>query len=823
MENFPALPGASNTTRKKPKAPVVFEKTYKNAILLPPPPPPPPKVEVDIQVIESDYVPNYYYNCMDSIYHTEDRDAVNPQAILMVVEFEEQELKQLKNPSSESYKTLHETFHNAATQAKVNIVVIIGHMEKCEDYINTFTFKNFKSRLPTVVFVVGCYSNAFVGKYNKDARFKDKHFYFFGFEHLMHVIHGDIYMCVNGHQDVPVMDCRYQGSRDNLDYYLVKTINNSIPYNKIPYNNLKIQETPPKKLIQCCKAKLDRFKSAFMKDLYTRRCIKVDTDVLVKKLNGIRKKDGSLRPSSELEESDFVISMKDGVECKKDTCVIPNPYKSLEKTAQVFNDEMKVSITKRKINHELHSYEHSSVDEEKIISYIHSLKRDEIQELMYSVEHYHRDYQQPYFYSFFEQNLPLLQKAILTQYGIDIRKQGGSGLSILHKIIKSMNDLQSIYYSGGNNYTMSSIYRTFRRIYDTNKEIFLIPDNRGDSPLVYIFEEKLGPLFAFYIRYFSPDTHDYNKLLNREENNLPDLIIQFLKPLPHELRLIIFSLILYCKINLSEISNGKHFVTELIQLFLVEFLQKDSHLVQDYLELLYVNTNSPELIEFAERKRDEYTNYQLNPVAKGKHLKDLQSEARKYRREYERKANRHNNYSYYNSDEEDDEMHAAYDLYSKYSKMVAYYETYLNNHVDLFTNLVAITKLPADQKAPMIITKEKADSIVNKILEKYEQGYKAITRIKTYFSDIQKYLKKNKSVPEKAKVELYQELNEISKDEKYHMDDAGEDAIARLGMMAATFSGFKKQFGLDVNISNQLGGKRTRREARRNRRLTRKH
>lgn len=217
---------------------------------------------------------------------------------LLIFQLEEEEILALKNTESASYKTLKATMEPIMERLQCNIVVVIGHTETCFTYIDKTGIPTLNS-LPTIILVVACFSSSQIARYNTDPKMIEKKYFFFGFQNLMHLLHGEILACKSPHLATPFLDCRYEEVKEDIEVIRA----NVKQYNK-PYE----QQID---LLKCCKGRYEHFKQVFYDYLSKRECVKFPTEQLFAKLKGIRKEDGSLFRYGISQNNFFVMTEED--------------------------------------------------------------------------------------------------------------------------------------------------------------------------------------------------------------------------------------------------------------------------------------------------------------------------------------------------------------------------------------------------------------------------------------------------------------------------------------------------------------------------------
>ena len=214
------------------------------------------------------------------------------QPIEFVVEFEEKELLELQDPTSQLYLVFLQRFQRIATASQVNLFIFIGHSDICLKYVDLILKEvtdgklSIPNSLPSVFLIIGCKGQPYLEKYQagKNGKYKLLHenqFHFFGFDNLVHIYKGDIYNCQKPHLAVPKLRCAHLS-----------------------------QETHE----ECCNAKEGSFHRLFLDYLNKRNCTKISDEAMIDRFRSI----GS--PTFK----GYIFGARDGKSCEEtDPCVAP--------------------------------------------------------------------------------------------------------------------------------------------------------------------------------------------------------------------------------------------------------------------------------------------------------------------------------------------------------------------------------------------------------------------------------------------------------------------------------------------------------------------
>jgi hypothetical protein len=300
------------------------------------------------------------------------------KAINFVVEFEEKELHELKDPESPLYSFFHQRFQRIANEANVNLFIFIGHSDICLDYVDLINKRlqnnnlRIPNSLPSVILVIGCLGEGYLSKYlrEKNGKYKNLHrrnFHFFGFQNLVHIYKGKIFNCQQPHLALPKLRC------DHL---------------------------PADKHEECCGAKQGSFQRLFLDSLNKRNCTEISDEAFIERFRSI----GS--PTFK----GYLFGTQDGKNCKEtDPCITP--------TQNLINNNTK----SKQINELSKNFDAAWLDlylqiddlsEKDTINLYKNLPKEKAFLLSYQFQLKRMDDVNGYLYTFDHNNNTLLAKAI---------------------------------------------------------------------------------------------------------------------------------------------------------------------------------------------------------------------------------------------------------------------------------------------------------------------------------------------------------------------------------------------------------------------------
>ncbi len=758
----------------------------------------------------------------------------------LIIEIEEEEIEALQNPSSKSYKNLKSTLNEAARIAKTNIVVYMGHMEVCLNYVKTIDLNQllYSNGLPTCVFIIACYSDKYISELNQKAIDERLPIYFFGFETLMHMVEGEAYMCKETHKEIPNLDCVYPGSKEEIDALFagMPTNNpNSIDYymGQIVNNELLKPFQEQNKVIQCCSSKYERFRKVFLETLNKRDCAKFTAQDIAKKCKTI-------------EDPDFMtkelyrVKYEDGTPCSKEKpCKMPTAaLEPFVKSAKEYNNLIKAKVASAEIHqlfqNTLADYRNKEKNDLRMVQILASLTKEERKTVLEESTTWDEFLftSVPIFYEIFKQKYVFSMKDIFQRKEINLDK------SISYTITSLIEYLISTFVYSGNDfknenlYTEKELYRLFQQILTLNRDIFWYANKSDKIPLSILLESKIeypGLINFFFDNFTEADYY---------MNNSVSLLSSVLQ-------------------NPFWDSHQKLKTLEKLFIFGVE--QKNTHWIPIY-ESNEILTLNPEVLfllystgfnikrwpAYSASERVKYFEDCLKP--KSAKLVEYKSHLKQLIRDYGRSAYRprynSNNNSYNDHD------------YDSYGAMISAYEKEIQskkrgNFIDRQANLMefienayktyTLVQTYLQNKIFYPLDYEVEKKKIATELAPYREGQKAIDDIKQYFGTLQKQIKKKPLSPG-AKQIIFEQLKAIYNSQVKN-ENEGNSALRKMNEMRQRYNALEQSIQTKkraLNLVKQgttlkkyknpqlnrwgVGGRRTTlRRLRTEHRMTRKH
>ena len=796
----------TNNTGKK--------KSYKNVLLTPA-----PFIKI-MAFTSSQYLYTTLTNELLNSLHNDLRVPTTYSPLQFVLEQEEQELIDLTNPSSYSYRKLYSTLFTVANKLKVNILAVIGHVEICTDELKRMDLTVLPpNKYPNIVIVIGCHSKDYIIDFASKPELQRLNYYFLGFENLMHVIDGELYGCELPHNDVPYLECRYDNAVD--DAYLLYDHNTS------SYKQNEIQRTNAgaNKFALCLQARNERYTTTYKEGLYKRNCSKFRAEDIVKKIEGLKNVYGDFIRPDFVPEAATVFQLSDGLHCTPQTCPM-RITKQFDELNRLFDEETKYISVYQAIDELFEAYNPATRStDEKIVSYLSGLplkKANKVLTLPVSTYMYERI---PLYYIPFLYNLRISLKEMMTKYTIDYsyryEEQG-----ILHMIF---NDNTEYLYS------LKQKFRLCLQIKDTFKGInpFNQYDYHTDSetPFVYLLKQykKNIPLLYFYFKFFPGLPSSKAFKINYNTCIHPDAATQLLQ--------VFF---------MNEKEFGSEFVG-ILEKLLVNGVNPLDGYTHDYENpLAYYEENAPELLNptlltlvcsyawnFIEgeappvimyaKKRLAYfkdvlekksgADQYLLALYKSK-VTELKNEVKRVKKVYDsRRTNYNDEYGYNSNDDYDYTKKKDYREAMRKLTIAEYrvtnFDAFVLSAKNAFEQAASIRKETAEIKTPEDIEPE-----LDFLLAPYMEGARAIPTVKELYTSIQKYMKKSKAKAEE-KTQFLKKIADMYKSKMNVNENEGNSAYRRLQLMQDEFDAFKAKHPM-------TGGRKTRR-IRVSKRYTRKH
>lgn len=228
-----------------------------------------------------------------------------------------------------------------ATRLNVNIRVFIGHIDICTNFLEVIG-REFPIEEPTLILLIGCLGTQYAEEANQNELWKGEPCAVMAFNDLIHIYDSKIYGCEVSHKSVPNMMCDYDGSEKDYEK-LAKEFsrNNTGILNE--YEAQQALNQHDNELVKCCKTKLNRFSSVFLKNLRKRNCVEFTMEHLESKMRNLLKEDGSIDHEKLETRENYIFNLKDGISCREDGgCDISNPYEVSVKNAEAYNQRSSI-------------------------------------------------------------------------------------------------------------------------------------------------------------------------------------------------------------------------------------------------------------------------------------------------------------------------------------------------------------------------------------------------------------------------------------------------------------------------------------------------
>lgn len=342
---------------------------YKAAVLKPKPP------EPEVAILAPEWTNPYSPLKDDCIGHVELHrfNQMDVPIFRPVVEFEDEELKQYQTQKGVFYKKFRNDLEWLAKKTGKNIIGFVGHVEQLNDVVRGLEYtlhlkrpediQMFNPKLETIMVCVACYSgdNAYDFNYSIQnyihsfPNLKKLQFTFLGFDNLVHIYRGDIYVCEKSQTRMESFQCVYPEAHDDK-----KTVFQNINNDK--WNRLET----------CCQSKFDRFKSMFVDDLSTRNCGKITKEIILNYIQNLLAPNGKIDGTKTTRKPNVSISFADGKVCPSADCQPVNPYKGAERTAASFDKAGELML----LGVDLLNYAVNE-PEDKLLNKIQSLKPEQ--------------------------------------------------------------------------------------------------------------------------------------------------------------------------------------------------------------------------------------------------------------------------------------------------------------------------------------------------------------------------------------------------------------------------------------------------------------
>jgi len=461
--------------------------------------------------------------------------------------YEDKTLREMASPENSSYKKLETTLRWIGDKLNCNVSVFVGHIETCSYYVDTIyqkTIKDLKvySSLPTIFLIIACRGNELAFILNTDSRysvFRDHKVAFFGFEDLLHIHEGEIYSTKLFDTARSKAICDSEDTEKLLDSFpeALTAVGINIDTTAIeisPQFILKMyRQHPELEIFKCCRAKLGRLYSDFVKGLERRETTKYTKELLAEKFAEFARNP----KSSVLTKNYTTITSADGMDCSKTNCNIPNLYEAEELLSQEFNKKDSFRNFFRELKSLLdpdYTYPtngYSTQEDfykrtEQFFKRIQGLKGREMSIFTYTPN---LENISPILYDLIimptfrltDYSKFKMVRFVLQKYGsaLDLTIQNSyTGITFLHAIASS---------SG---FTEEEQYTLFKTIYDilpkeTRESIFFLKDKDGN--ISFAKGDTFQPLLClFYIDKFGSKVKDVRYVIHGRIGNLLHALLE---------------------------------------------------------------------------------------------------------------------------------------------------------------------------------------------------------------------------------------------------------------------------------------------------------
>ena len=436
--------------------------------------------------------------------------------------YEDMTLREMASPDNPSYKKLEANLKWIADSLKCHISVFLGHIDTCSNYIESIynqivQIERFYSSLPTIFLIIGCRGDEYAHTLNTEGKyriFREHKIAFFGFEDLLHIHEGEIYSTKLFDRTKSKAICDSEemvGLFKSLDEDMDKAgIEAKMPLT--PEEVLGIyRHNPELEIFKCCRAKLGRLYSDFVKGLERRQTTKYPKELLLQKF-----KPYTENPKVALLTKKYTtITSQDGIDCDKNPCNIPNLYEADELLAQEYNTKGAYHTLFRELKSYIKpsyiyvdgSFKNQKAFEDSVEQFfrrIQGLKRNEMSIFTYTpnpitIPPILWDLIKEMGFASSEYPLFKTMRFIFQKYsqGLDYTvRNPQDNSSILHELLISKK------------FTEKEEYILFKTIYDSlpndeeRQKIFFLEEKNGNTPIT--IGNKFHPLIClFYIEKFS--------------------------------------------------------------------------------------------------------------------------------------------------------------------------------------------------------------------------------------------------------------------------------------------------------------------------------
>jgi len=338
------------------------------------------------------------------------KDKIPPSTL--VQELEDHMLRAMQDTTSSVYERFQANMKRVALESRVNLYVLIGHSNFCQNYITKFIVDLQDGKIPqntnypNVLLMIACYSYEQVDAIYDAFEASNLEFNVFTFDGLIHIVEGEIYSCKDMHEKLPRMRCNFKGAKTNLNSITLE--------NSLFVNEANLERHPVK---QCCLAKFKAFEKNFQEELQTRNCIKITVEAMIQKIQNLLQSNNEPNKKKNTVEniSKLIFNESDGVKCTPESpCIVPSEeLLKAKKTSNEFNTKLDDASLFEDKWRDLQEVIREEPDQ--AIELIKKLKKEELVLLDWKPEENESVWDQPYLYLAIYQGSYNLVMYLLTQ------------------------------------------------------------------------------------------------------------------------------------------------------------------------------------------------------------------------------------------------------------------------------------------------------------------------------------------------------------------------------------------------------------------------
>ena len=339
-----------------------------------------PGKHVHIQVNTTPYIrPNLIEGCIQG---EKDQFTLGN----LIFDFEEDELTELKTEleymrfQGHAVNRLYAMLKEIADELGVHLKLFIGHIEVCEqDYLQPIENTLDTIDEPTIIILVACLGSTLAKQANEKEVWRQSNAVVMAFEDLVHIYMDEIYACKLSHVSLPNMSCTYD-DRDKDYNQLVEDFGSPGATELNDYNVSQAKYDQSNPLVDCCRAKLDRFRSIFLENFRKRQCVKFTKEKILEKMRKFMKGDGSFDRDILENPASYTFSSTDGISCAdpEGSCKIINPYKHAENVARNFNQKSILFTLFQKFKDVAYAQKPGAEKDKETLTMLQSLKQTEM-------------------------------------------------------------------------------------------------------------------------------------------------------------------------------------------------------------------------------------------------------------------------------------------------------------------------------------------------------------------------------------------------------------------------------------------------------------